>query len=689
MAPEQLEGAATDPRTDIFALGAVLYEMATGKRAFSGKTRTSLIAAIVSSQPPPISSVDVMSPPALDHVIRKCLEKDPDDRWQSARDVMAELEWIAEGGSRAGLPGIVTVRRRTRERAAWTACAVASVAAMVATVAWVKRAPQPASVIRFQILNPEGVTEAGPPVISPDGKQLVFDATDATGKRQIWLRSLDSLEARPLAGTDGALRAFWSPDSKSIAFVAAGKLRRVAVAGGPAQTIGDAPTGADGSWSTKGTILFDGRQNDPISRIEASGGVAKPVVVPDPKQGVMGSGWPTFLPDGTHFLYQSFTANPEDSTLVVRALDGPESKTLMKTTSQVLFADPGYLLFVRDRTLVAQAFDANKRELRGDPIPLSEGLGIDNVGLASISASANGALAYRPGQAARRRLVWIDRNGRETPAIEDEREYGDTWLSPDAKRIVFGADEPGGKGDLWIRDLERGTTTRFTFEPEREFCPTWSPDGRKIAYSRQMKNWDLYVKDAAGTGEPELLLSDNEDKFVTDWTKDGRYIVYASRGGETSWDLYALPTFGDKKAIPLRKTKFAELNATVSPDGRFLAYQSNESGRVEIYVQEFPEAKSKWQVSPDGGRDPFWRGDGRELYYRAPTAKLMAVAIEKSAAFIAGTPQPLFQARFATLLARGLYRPTADGQRFLVLSPLGREALQPAVVVLNWTSAIH
>ncbi|MFI5184643.1 MAG: protein kinase [Vicinamibacteria bacterium] len=689
MAPEQLEGLAADARTDIFALGALLYEMATGRKAFDGKSRTSLIAAIISSHPPPISTAQAMTPPALDHVVRKCLEKDPDDRWQSARDVMAELHWIAEGGSRVGLPGIISTRRKVREGLAWGAFAVAGLAAVGFAVAWARRAPQPAPVVRFQIPNPDGVTDIGPPVISPDGRIIAFDATDVGGKRQIWIRPLDALESRPLSGTEGALRPIWSPDSRAVAFVAGDKLRRASVAGGPAQTIADVQRGADGTWSPQGVILFDGQTNDPVWRVDAAGGVPKPLVTPDPTKGMMGAGFPVFLPGGRYFLHQVTMANPEENTLVVRALDGTESKTLLKTTSQVIYAAPGYLLFVRDRTLVAQPFDPQRREIRGEPIPLGEGLGLDNVGLASISASTNRVLAYRPGQAARRRLVWVDRSGKEIADFGDEREYVDTWLSPDGRRVAFGADAQGDKGDIWIRDSARGTTTRFTFGPERAFDPVWSPDGRRIAFSMQRKNWDLYVKDAAGTGEAELLLESAEDKFVTDWTRDGAYVVFSSRGKDTTWDLWAMPTAGGHKPFPLRKTKFSELNGSVSPDGRFLAYQSNESGRVEVYVQEFPEAKSKWQVSPDGGRQPFWRGDGRELYYLAPNAKLMVVPVEKGPGFTTGTPQALFQARFAPLVARGLYRPTPDGQRFLILSPLGRDAMQPATVILNWTSGIQ
>jgi Tol biopolymer transport system component len=688
MAPEQLEGQASDARTDIFALGAMLYEMATGRRAFEGKTRTSLIAAIVSSQPPSISSVQGMSPPALDHVVRKCLEKDPEDRWQSARDVAAELQWIAEGGSRAGLPGIVSTRRRVREGLAWAVAGVATLAAVGFAVAWARRAPKPAAVVRFQVPNPPGIFAVGPPLLSPDGRLLAFDATDSKGTRSIWLRSLDALESRQIPGTEGVVRPIWSPDSRSIAFMSGGKLRRVAVAGGPVQTVGDAQYGADGSWSPRGVILLDGRGNDPLWAIDAGGGVRKAIIEPDTAKGERGAGWPAFLPDGRRFLHHVLMLKPEDNELRVRDLDTAESKTIMKTQSQVVFAPPGFLLFVRDRTLVAQRFDTTALELSGDPIPLSEGLGIAELGLVSISAATNGTLAYRPGVAALTRLVWIDRKGQETPVLDQERGYADASLSPDGSRMVFDVGEDQDKADIWIRDFARGTTTRFTFEPEPEFGPFWSPDGKRIAYSVQKKSMDLYWKDAAGTGEPEVLLSSDEDEFVTDWSRDGTTIVFASRGDQ-NWDLWAMRLTGDRKPFVVRKTRFSDINGSLSPDGRFLAFQSNESGRHEIYVQEFPEARSKWQVSPAGGREPSWRADGRELYYRSPEGGLMAVPIEKGASFTMGTPQQLFLARFAPIVASRLYRASPDGQRFLVTTVGSGDVAPPAVVVLNWTAALE
>jgi Tol biopolymer transport system component len=686
MAPEQLEGRTADARTDIFALGAVLYEMATGRKAFEGKSRTSLIAAIVSQHPPAISSVQAMSPPSLDHVVRKCLEKDPEDRWQSARDVMAELQWIASGGSGAGLPGVVS-SRRVREGVAWTAFVLAAVAALALGLAFFLRPAERPALMRFQVPNPEGVTDVGPPILSPDGRMLAFDATDASGERALWLRPLDALQSRRLAGTEGAIRPIWSPDSRNLAFVANGKLRRLSVSGGLPQTIADVQFGADGTWGPSGVILFDGRTTDPVMRVDASGGVPAPEVTPDPAIGGIGAGYPVFLPGGRHFLYYSLSAKPENNALMVRELDGKEGRLVMKTTSQVVFAPPGYLLFVRDRVLVAQKFDLKTRGVQGEAVPVGEGLDLDFVGLASVSASRTGVLAYRTGQSTQRRLVFRDRTGKETPAMEEEAEYLNTWLSPDGRRLVYDLTEPGDVGDIWIRDMERGTRTRFTYEREREFAPIGSPDGRRIVYTVQREIWDIYVKDASGAGDPELLLHTDEDKYATDWTKDGT-IVFQSRREDRAWDIWALPMNGKGKPFPLRATPFSEGNASVSPDGRFLVYQSNETSRLEVYVQEFPQARSKWQVSTAGGRDPFWRGDGREIFYRAPAGELMAVPIARGSSFQVGTPQVLFRARFPPSNARSAYRPTADGKRFLVLAPPSKDALQPATIVLNWTAGL-
>jgi Tol biopolymer transport system component len=688
MAPEQIEAREVDARSDIFAFGCVLYELLTGHRAFDGQTSSSVMAAVLATKPRPIEELVPLTPPALERIVSRCLAKDPEDRWQSARDVAAELQWVSQGGSKVGLPAVVSGRRRVREHVAWAACALAMVAAIGFAVAWVRRAPGPSPVVRFPLLTPAAVQNPSPPVVSPDGRNIVF-AADRDGKTMIWIRPLDSLDARPLPGTEGVLRPFWSPDSRFVAFMAGGKLKKVDIAGGPPQTICDAANGGDGSWGSRGVILFDGRAVDPLRRVQASGGVSQPVVLQGGKtEGMPGSGWPEFLPDGQHFLYTLIEGGSPEMTLMVGDVDSPTAKTLFKTTTRVQYVEPGYLLFVRERTLVAQKFDAGSLTLTGEAVPVGEDLALGDFGLASFSASRNGVLAFRGGELTGTRLLWIDRSGKETAALDATADYRDTSLSPDGTRLVYDVGDGGTRGDLWIRDLVRGVSSRFTFDPAVELNPQWSPDGRRIVYTSKAKGaGDLYVKDASGTKEAEPLLVNADEKYVSDWSADGKYILFTSRGDESGWNVWAVPSDGERKPIPIVKTPFAELWATFSPDGKYIAYQSNESGRAEIYVREFPEARNKWQVSTEGGTEPYWRRDGRELFYRAGS-RVMAVPVQAGATFIAGTPAPLFQTRFATATVRGRYRPAPDGQRFLVLSALAREAEQPAAVVINWTSAL-
>ena len=524
------------------------------------------------------------------------------------------------------------------------------------------------------------------PEVSPDGRNIVFAATDKEGKRQIWIRALDAIDARPLTEGDTGTRPFWSPDSRSIAFMIGGKLRKMDIAGGAPQTICDTPTGSDGSWSQNGTILFDGRGSDPIWRVPAAGGVAKIEVAADPKTNAA-PGWPMFLPDGEHFLYTLVGAT--DQQVVVGKLDSHDVKPLIKTSSRVVYSASGHLLYVRENTLVAQKFDAQSLTLDGEAVPIGEGLGVDSVGLASFSVSKTGVLAFRAGELQGRRLVWFDRGGKETPAIDEVGDYRDTWFSPDGKRLVFSNSTPSSPGDIWIRDLARGVSTRFTFDPAVELDPIWSPDGRQIVFTSRAKGaGDLYVKDAAGTKDAEPLLVSPDPKFPADWSHDGAYILYGVQSAETGWDQWVLPMTGaDRKPYAVIKTKFDDLFGSFSPDVKYLAYSSNDSGRSEVYVQEFPDARNKWQVSTNGGGQPFWRADGKELFYRQGT-RIMAVPVQTVPTFSVGNPVELFQATFASVLGRGHYRPTPDGQRFLVLAALGRDAVRPASVVLNWTAAL-
>ena len=681
MAPEQLEGREADARSDIFSFGAVLYEMATGRKAFEGKSQAALISAILKDEPAPISTVAPMTPPALDRVVKTCLAKDPEDRFQTAHDIKLQLQWIAEGGSQVGLPAPVAQRRKSRERLAWGLAAAAAVAAAILGIGFVRRAPARPHLVRFEIANPEGITAIDAPRISPDGRHLAFNATDSSGKSRIWVRALNALAAQPLAGTEGTTRPFWSPDSRFLGFFAEGKLKKIEVSGGPAQKICDASGGADGSWSPEGVILFDGTGAQPIYRVSAAGGTPVVAVNVDASRKETVVAWPEFLPDGRHFLYMATGQKAEENAYRTGSLDSTESKALAPAQTLVTYAPPGYLLFVRDKTLVAQPFDAKALKTTGEPIPLAEHIGTDSVGLARFSVSRDGTLAYRTGESGDR-FLWVDRSGREGETVGDPGEYHNPAFSPGGDRLAFDlADPRSGKRDIWVRDLKRGVSSRFSFGAGDAFCPLWSPDGRRLVFTVGV---DLFEKAVEGQGEEKVLFKSDEVKFACDWSRDGRFIAFSSHGKETSWDIWVVPMSGEHKPVSFLKTQFAELRPVFSPDGRFLAYESNESGRAEVYVQSFPGPGGKWQISASGGVEPQWRADGKELYYRAPDQKLMAVEIQAGSGMTAGAPQPLFPGRFDMSFRRNRFLPAADGRRFLTVAPLGPEAMTPTTVVLNW-----
>ena len=686
MAPEQLEGGEADARSDIFALGAVLYEMATGRKAFDGKSQASVIGSILKEDPPPVSTIAPMSPPALDRVIATCLSKDPENRFQTAHDVKLQLQWIAEGGSQVGLPAPVAARRKTRERLAWAVAGAAALAALALGVGFVRRAPAPLKTTRFEIAMPEGIATIDSPRVSPDGRTVAFNATDTTGKARIWVRPLNALAAHPLDGTEGTTRPFWSPDGRFLAFFADGKLKKIEAAGGPVSKICDAPTGSDATWGAGGVILFDGRANDPIQRVSAAGGTPVVAVKPDASRKEVTTAWPEFLPDGRHFLYMAITAKAEDSAYRIGTLDSAESKLLAPAQTLITFAPPDHLLFVRDKTLVAQKFDTGALKTVGEPVPLAEHIGTDSVGLARFSVSREGTLVYRTADSGNR-MVLVDASGRETQTVLDAGDHGDPAFSPQGDRLAYDLlDSRTGKSAVWIRDLKRGISSRFTFGSSDAFSPLWSPDGLTIVFTQDP---DLFEKPVDGRGEEKLLLKTENLKLANCFTPDGKTLVFQERGKETGWDIWTLPLSGERKPVPFLKTPFAETLPVLSPDGRLLAYQSNESGRNEVYVQTFPEAGGKWQISSSGGVEPKWSADGKQLFYRALDQKLMAVDVSSQGGFSAGVPQTLFQGRFdITRPARDRYRPAADGKRFLLLAPLGREAMTPTIVVLNWTAEL-
>ena len=689
MAPEQIEGGEADARSDIFAFGCVLYEMLTGQKAFTGKSQASLISSIMGSDPPPISSIQPMIPASLDRIVKGCIAKEPEQRWSTAHDVMLQLQWIAEGGSMAGVPAPVVARRKSREKLSWAIAAAAVLGAAAFAWGFVRRAPTTPALVRFEIPVPHDVTSIDVPRISPDGKILAFDATDVTGKNRIWIRRLDALTAQPLAGTEGGVRPFWSPDSKYVGFVADGVMKKVDVAGGPPTKICDAPGASDGTWSQEGVILFDGTGSDPIYRVPASGGTRAPEVALDTAKKETSLGWPQFLPDGKHFLYMLTGEKLEDSAYWIGSIDSKERRKLAPAQTLVAYAPPGFLLFARDKTLVAQPFDAGARKITGEPVPLAEQIGTDNVGLARFSVSNTGVLAYRTGETGGR-LVWRDRSGKELGTVGENGQFGNPALSAAGDRLAFGVvDARSAKPDIWVRDLARGVNSRFSLGPGNNIRPIWSADGASVIFSSDRAgSYDLYEKSTRGQGEEKPILHDDTNKYVSSASPDGRYIAYASQNPKSNWDLWALPRSGDGKPVPLSVGAFSETDAMFSPDGHYIAYVSNESGRPEIYVQTFPDPTGRWQVSNGGGIDPSWRRDGREVYYRAPDQNLMAVEIRTAGEFQAGVPQALFPATIRSGPGRNKYTPAPDGQKFLFDAPLGRDALSPTTVVVNWPASL-
>jgi Tol biopolymer transport system component len=684
MAPEQLEGKEADARTDIFAFGAVLYEMATAKKAFEGKSQASLIASILTSDPAPVSTIQPMTPPALDRVVKTCLAKDPEDRWQSAHDIGSELKWISQG-SQAGVPAPVAARRRGRERLAWSLAAISLLVALVALGVLLRRPAAVARPVRLSLETPakapfESFDHAA---LSPDGRRVAFVAHLPGGKRSIWIRPLGSLQATSLPGTDDAAQLFWSPNSSSIGFFAEGKLKRIEASGGPPQVLADAPTPSGGSWNRDDVILFSRNPYEPIQRVPATGGPVTTATKLSPQED--GHAWPCFLPDGRHFVFLGDASATANHSIRLASLDSSESAVVVRPAVTSLgFAAPDWLLFVRAGTLVAQRLNFKDRRLIGDPVALGERIAPNDLmhGF-EFSVSQTGVLLYRSANP-EAQIAWFDRGGKRLKDVGEAARYGRFELSPDEKRIVYERlDADARHANLWLLDLNRGSTSRLTATTGSDYAPVWSPDGGRILFGSARPGLsDLFEISAGGGSAERQLFHDDRDKHPLDWSRDGRFALFASESPTTRGDIWILPLSGEGKATPLVQTRFAEADAQVSPDGRWFAYSSDESGRAEVYVQSFADASKRYQVSTSGGSRPRWRGDGKELLFLAGNT-LQSVSVSAGASFDAGQPKDLFR-----LPLWEDYAVARDGQRILAATSVEENPVFPPTVVLNWTSEL-
>lgn len=683
MAPEQIEGQEADARSDIFAFGLLLYQMATGQPAFHGKTQASVIARILESEPEPIRQRQASSPPALDRLVRHCLAKNPDARRQTMHDVALDLRDIAEEEENQGTAARAASAHRRRERIAWV---LAGVLALVVTVAagieWLRPVPAPPTV-RASLPAPPGTAfyfigqgprGGGAAPLSADGRKLAFVARAADGSNRLWVRPLDATQALPLPGTEGGRYPFWSPDNKTLAFFALGKLRKIDTTGGPPLTLCEAPSGRGGSWSRAGIIVFAPAATGPLEQVPAAGGDAKPATRLDEKKSDTHR-WPFFLPDGRHFLFFNRARGSTEGANAVHigSLDSDLDRVLLRTDAQAIYAS-GRILFLQGSTLMARPFDAEGLAFTGDAFPLAEEIQIDlNYNRGIFSVSENGALAYQTGEAqAGNRLLWFDREGKQIGSLGKQLFHAAPQLSPDGRMDAVMIDDPSSRQDLWIYDIARGLRTRFTFDPGNSRTPVWSPDGEQIVFTSNRDGaYDLYAKSFSGSGEARLVLKSNIDKYPMSWSTDGRFLAYITLGDpDTGTDIWVLPRQEDAEPISFLRTKFAETYPAFSPDGRWMAYVSNESGRREVYVTPFPGPGRRWQVSLDGGSYPKWRGDGREIFFVAGRSHMMAAAVEaQGASFTIGEVSELFS--FTLGAPFRIYDATPDGQRFLIaLYPL-------------------
>jgi len=690
MSPEQLEGSEAEIRSDIFSLGAVLYEMITGRRAFEGKSALSVASAILEKEPAPISTIKPMTPPALDHAIRRCLAKDPEERWQTARDLGLELKWIAEEGPDAGVSVLSARRSRSRGRLTLGAAGVLVLAAIGFALSFLLRTPTKQQTIRItgEIgADAKLYNDSGPSVLlSPDGTRLAFVASGPDQKRHIYVRSLDQLQATPLSGTDNAQMPFFSPDGQWLGFFADGKMKKIAVQGGAAVTLCDALSGRGGSWSEDGSIVFTPDLRTALLKVSSAGGTPQPLTNLDQQAGEVTERWPQFLPGGKAVMFTSAThgGNYEDADIVVYSMSSGLRKVVQHGGYFGRYLPTGHVVYMHDGTLFAAPFDLKRVEVTGSPIPLLDGI-TSSPGDASaqFSFAENGTLVFVPGRSGFQlvSVYWLDRQGKFTPLREVPANYYTPAFSPDGKRLALAIND-GKTSDLWVYDLSRDTLTRLTFAGNN-LSPIWTPDGQRITYAHFEKAGagDLYWIRADGTGNPLRLTETGKREFPSSWHPGGKLLSFdqATSDSGSIYSTFTIAIEGNEKQgwhpgeiKPFLTSSFTEWESSFSSDGRWLAYDSNETGDYEVYVRPSPGPGGKWQISTGGGRYPKWSRTSKELFFRTPDGEIMVAPYAVSGeSFSPGKPQLWSPGQFTERLGSVNFDLHPDGKRFAVLKVTG------------------
>jgi Tol biopolymer transport system component len=714
MAPEQIEGREADVRSDVFAFGAVLYEMVTGKPAFAGRTTASVIAAVLASEPQAITALQPLSPLALQDVVDACLCKDPEERLQTAHDLKLQLRSVATSAS--GAHASAAARPfRFRQQWIWALAGAALVSVGLLAVKAFQPLPLAAGLIRAAIEPPPNAAfvltsdVAGPPTLSPDGHAIAYAASDKGGNRMLWVQQLNATSPQPLAGTSNATFPFWSADSQSVGFFSGSKLMRVEASGGQPITICNSGDGRGGAWSKDDVIVFESTFQGPLLRVPASGGV--PVAVTQLGQNQDSHRWPNFMPDGKHFIYLAINheaSKAENNALYWASLDGKENKLVLRTQANATYAS-GFLLYRKDSSLVAQPFDPAAGELSGHSAILAEPVEYDaTTWQAVFTASQAGVVAYQSGNSiVGTKLRWLNSTGNEIGSVGQPGLYRDVRLSRDGRWLAVGQGDPE---DIWVYDLGRGGVgTRLTFGAWNEFRPAWSPDGRQLAFTADDNKGHkaIYIKDANGAGSERLLQQSTADQMVVDWSPDGRFLLYEQQRPDVPGsvkmisDMWALPIRGDGKPFLVARSNGTSMFGRFSPDGRWVAYMSDESGVSQIYLTRFlPDQKpgsnidipgGKWQVSSEVSERgfPIWRGDGRELYFAAPVNHVLAVPINpKGESIEIGRERILFTANFSFSPVGVPYDVSPDGKKFIV-SAAQQASPNPITLLVNWTSGLR